>query len=60
MTGIAEGTLDHVGGRDDYNATLRLIEKLCLALDVTTGDLLELVREPPKAKRAAGRKKGGA
>jgi DNA-binding Xre family transcriptional regulator len=59
MTGIAEGTLNQIGSRDDYNATLRLIEKLCLALNVTPADLLELVHELPKPKRAAGRKKGG-
>ncbi len=50
MTGIAKGTLHHVGSRDDYNATLDLIERLCRALDVTPGDLLELIDDPPKPK----------
>jgi len=57
MTGIAKGTLHHVGSRDDYNATLQLVERLCRALDVTPADLLELIDEPPKAKRTAKRKR---
>ena len=52
-TGLAKGTLQNIGSRDDYNATLELIEKLCRALDVSPGDLLELVDAPPKAKRKA-------
>ncbi len=56
-TGIAQGTLQIIGSRDDYNATLELIEKLCLALDVTPGDLLEIVRDPPKQKQATKKKR---
>jgi DNA-binding Xre family transcriptional regulator len=51
-TGIGHGTLRIIGSRDDYNATLRLIEKLCLALNVTPGDLLEIMPQKPKRKRA--------
>jgi DNA-binding Xre family transcriptional regulator len=54
--GIGHSTLRTIGSRDDYNATLELIEKLCLSLDVSPGDLLELVREPVKSKRG-GKKK---
>lgn len=55
-TGIGHGTLRTIGSRDDYNATLELIEKLCLALDATPGDLLELIKAPPKAKRKTKKK----
>ena len=47
-TGIAKGTLHTVGSRDDYNATLELVEKLCLALDVPLHDMLEMIADPPK------------
>ncbi len=50
-TGIAQGTLQIIGSRDDYNATLELIEKLCLALDVPIQEMLEIVPNPPKPKR---------
>jgi DNA-binding Xre family transcriptional regulator len=59
-TGIAEGTLEVMGSRTDYNATIHTLEKICLVLDVTFGELLEIVPDAPKAKRAAGRKRGGA
>ena len=50
-SGIAHGTLRIIGNRDDYNATLELIEKLCRTLDVTPGDLPELIDDPPKPKK---------
>ena len=56
-TGIAQGTLQIIGSRDDYNATLELIEKLCLALDVPTHEILEIIPDPPKAKPQRGTKK---
>ena len=56
-TDIAQGTLRIIGSRDDYNATLELIEKLCRALDVTAGELLELTDDPPKPKRATKKKR---
>ena len=46
-----------IASRDDYNATLELIEKLCRALDVTPAGLLELIDDPPKAKRTAKKKR---
>ena len=49
-TGIGHGTLRTIGSRDDYNATLKLIEKLCRALEVGPGELLELIDDPPKSK----------
>ncbi len=50
-TGLAEGTLHNVGSRDDYHATLATLARICGALDVTPGDLLEFIEDPPKAKR---------
>ncbi len=49
-TGLAKGTLNNMGSRHGYNATLATIEKICLALDVTPGFLLEIVDDPPKKK----------
>jgi DNA-binding Xre family transcriptional regulator len=59
-TGLAEGTLHNMGSHRKYNATLTTIARICRALEVSPGDLLEVVDELPKAKRAAGRKRGGA
>lgn len=56
-TGLAKGTLQNIGSRDDYNATLELIEKLCRTLDVTPGDLLELVDDAPRPKRKTRKKR---
>ena len=50
-TGLAEGTLHNIGSHRKYNATLATIAKICRALDVTPGDLLELIDDPPKTKR---------
>ncbi len=55
-TGIGHGTLRTIGSRDDYNATLATLEKICWALDVTPADVLELIDDRPKGKRGA--KKG--
>jgi DNA-binding Xre family transcriptional regulator len=59
-TGLAESTLHNIGGQRPYNATLKTLALICRELGVTPGELLELIDDPPKAKRAAGRKKGGA
>jgi DNA-binding Xre family transcriptional regulator len=56
-TGIGHGTLRTIGSRDDYNATLELVEKLCRALDVPLHDMLEMIDDPPKAKRGAAKKR---
>jgi DNA-binding Xre family transcriptional regulator len=49
-TGLAEATLENIGGRRKHNANLSTIAKICGALHITPGDLLELVEDPPKAK----------
>ena len=56
-TGIGHGTLRTIGSRDDYNATLVTLEKICMALDVTPGNLLEIIPDRPKSKRKAKKKK---
>jgi DNA-binding Xre family transcriptional regulator len=59
MSGVGEGTLGSIGSRVGYNVTITTIERICRALEVPLHDMLEMIDEPPKAKRAAGRKKGG-
>ena len=49
-TGIAVSTLKKIGSSLTHHTTLANVEKLCRALGVTPGDLLELIDEPPKAK----------
>ena len=50
-TGIAESTLKKIGASLTHHTTLANIETLCRALDVTPGDLLEIIDDPPKPKR---------
>ncbi len=56
-TGLARGTLHNMGSRSGYNATLKTIALICRALDVTPGDLLELIDDPPKKKTKRSAKK---
>ena len=51
LTGIAQTTLQSIGCRDDYNATLATVEKICRALEVPLQDMLEMIDDPPKPKR---------
>lgn len=57
LSGVAEPTLHSIGSRDNYNATLATIEKICWALDTTPADLLELIDDRPKAKRQPKKKR---
>ena len=57
MTGIPVETLRSIGSRPGYHPTIARIEVLCRALDVTPGDLLEIIDDPPKSKRKAKKKK---
>lgn len=52
MSGVAEGTLNSIGSRLGYNVTLATVEKICRALEVSFHDLLEMIDDPPKTKRA--------
>jgi putative transcriptional regulator len=42
-TGLSEATVQSIGSRAGYNATLAVVEKLCLALHVTPSELLEWI-----------------
>ncbi len=57
LTDISESTLRKIGGSLTHHTTLANIEKLCRALKVTPGSLLELIDDPPKPKRASKKKK---
>lgn len=41
-TGISVAALQSIGSRPGYNATLAMIEKICLACDCAPGELLVL------------------
>ncbi|MGD8454346.1 MAG: helix-turn-helix transcriptional regulator [Phycisphaerae bacterium] len=56
-TGVAKGTLEVIGKRLGYNATVNTLEKICLGLDVTFGDLVEIIPDPPKPKAKRTQKK---
>lgn len=60
-TGISEYTLRSIGGRPGYGTTMANLEKICIALDVTPGDLLEIIPDKPrkskKKKKKRSRKK---
>jgi DNA-binding Xre family transcriptional regulator len=60
QTGISQSTLRTIGSNLAYRPSLANVEKICRALNVAPGELFELIDDPPKAKRAAGRKRGGA
>lgn len=44
LTGIAEDTLQSLAVRPDYNTRLSTIARLCVALECTPAELLELQR----------------
>ncbi len=58
-TGISHATLRTIGSVLAYHPTLANIERLCKALDVTPGDLLEVIDDPPKPKRRPKKKRRG-
>ena len=47
-TGLSTATVESIGGILGYTTTTDTIEKLCITLGVTPGDLLELIDEPPE------------
>ncbi len=53
VTGIASGTLQSIGSRQNYHPTWENVEKLCRALDVPLHEMLEMIDDPPKPKRRA-------
>lgn len=46
LTGLTEATLEAIGSRPAYRPGLEAIEKICIALDITPGDLLEIIPDP--------------
>lgn len=56
-TGISHATLRTIGSVLAYHPTLANIERICVALDVTPGDMLEIIPDPPKPKRKRTSKK---
>ena len=40
-SGVARATIESIGSRPGYNATLSTIDKLCIALDCQLTDLVE-------------------
>ncbi len=45
LTGLSRATLESLGTRDEYNPSLKTIDKICHALDCTPNDLLEYRRD---------------
>lgn len=56
-TGISHATLRSIGSVLAYHPTLGNIERICKALDVTPGDMLEIIPDPPKSQRKRAPKK---
>jgi DNA-binding Xre family transcriptional regulator len=59
LTGIPTETLRSIGGRPAYHCSVARIEVLCRALGVPLHDMLEMIDDPPKAKRAGRRRASG-
>ncbi len=57
LTKIPTETLRSIGSRLGYHCSVARIEILCRALDVPLHDMLEMIDDPPKSKRA--KKKNG-
>ena len=51
QTGIALTTLQSLAARPGYNTRLSTIEKLCIALECTPGDLLEMSTNSEELKK---------
>ncbi len=57
MTGISESTLRKTGSILSYHPTWDNVEKLCRTLEVPLHDMLEMIDDPPKPKRAKKKKR---
>ena len=55
--GLARATVESLGSRSAYNATLATIDKLCDALECGLADLVEHERTPAPRKTRKGRPK---
>ena len=47
LTGLSAGTVQSIATREKYHPTLANVEKLCLALEATPGEMLEIVQSFP-------------
>ena len=56
-TGISHATLRTIGSVLTYHPTLANVERICKALDVSPGDLLEIINDPPKPMSKPKRKR---
>ena len=56
-TGIAVSTLSKIGSDMRKHTTLANVEKICTVLGVSTGELLVIIPDPRKAKRAKKKKR---
>ena len=45
LSGLSKATLEAIGSRPDYNATLSVLETLCKILDCSISDLIEYSRD---------------
>ncbi|MGM9484911.1 helix-turn-helix domain-containing protein [Roseateles sp. NT4] len=54
MTGIALSTIESLASRRDYNPTLRTLARICVALNCSPGELLELDRLEPARNEQEG------
>lgn len=52
LTGLAKATIESMGARPGYNATLEAVDRLCGALGCSPGDILER-EDDPSAGRSA-------
>lgn len=56
-SGVGVGTLSSIGSRVGYNVTLATVEKICRVLEVPFHDMVEMIDDPPKAKRYKNKKR---
>ncbi len=60
-TGLSSQTFAQIATARNHGASLATIEKICLALETTPGELLQLIPDTPrkskKKKKATSRKK---
>ncbi len=47
-TGLSQHAFEYIGRVESYGASLQTIEKICLTLDVSISDLLEILPDPPR------------
>lgn len=56
-TGLSRQTFASIAADPDSNPTVQTIEKICIALDVSVSDLLEILPDPPHKTKKKNKKK---